>query len=69
MFGFRASRQGGVAQADGPASSMEQDIALVQAWSPEERAERERKFVRRIDLRLLPILVSIMFSYFKRADR
>jgi hypothetical protein len=30
----------------------------VAAWSPEERAAREKKFVRRIDLRLLPILVS-----------
>jgi hypothetical protein len=29
----------------------------VAAWSPEERIAREKKFVRRIDIRLLPILV------------
>jgi hypothetical protein len=34
----------------------------VAAWSPEERAAREKKFVRRIDLRLLPILVSTFNS-------
>ncbi|KAK1657107.1 major facilitator superfamily domain-containing protein [Colletotrichum godetiae] len=31
--------------------------AIVAAWSPEERAERERKLVRKIDWRLLPILI------------
>lgn len=30
---------------------------IVTSWSPEERAERERKFLRKIDYRLLPILV------------
>lgn len=30
----------------------------IAAWSPEERAEKEKKFLRRIDKRLLPILVS-----------
>lgn len=32
--------------------------AIIAAWSPEERAEKERKFVRKIDFRLLPILVT-----------
>ncbi|KAF7560949.1 hypothetical protein G7046_g3207 [Stylonectria norvegica] len=31
--------------------------AIVAAWSPEERAEREKKFLRKIDFRLLPILI------------
>ncbi|KAF6837128.1 major facilitator superfamily transporter [Colletotrichum plurivorum] len=30
--------------------------ALVASWLPEKRAKRERKFVRRIDKRLFPIL-------------
>lgn len=30
---------------------------IVAAWSPEERAEREKKLLRKIDWRLLPILV------------
>ena len=34
----------------------------VAAWSPEERAAKEKKFVRKIDLRLLPILVRISDS-------
>lgn len=32
--------------------------AIVASWSPEERAEREKKFLKKIDYRLLPILVS-----------
>lgn len=36
----------------------EECAAIVAAWSPDERAEREKKFVRKIDYRLLPILVS-----------
>jgi hypothetical protein len=31
----------------------------IASWSPEERAEKEKKFLRKIDLRLLPILVSV----------
>jgi hypothetical protein len=31
--------------------------AIVAAWTPEERAEKEKKFLRKIDTRLLPILV------------
>ncbi|KAJ3540525.1 hypothetical protein NM208_g5031 [Fusarium decemcellulare] len=31
--------------------------AIVTAWSPEERADREKKFLRKIDFRLLPILI------------
>ncbi|EMR71852.1 putative mfs transporter protein [Eutypa lata UCREL1] len=31
--------------------------AIVTAWSSEERAEREKKFLRKIDYRLLPILI------------
>lgn len=34
--------------------------AIVVAWSPEERAAREKKFLRKIDYRLLPILVGIL---------
>lgn len=33
--------------------------AIVAAWSPEERDAREKRFLRKIDYRLLPILVSI----------
>lgn len=32
--------------------------AIVSAWPPEERARREKKFLRKVDFRLLPILVS-----------
>lgn len=31
--------------------------SIIASWTPEERREKERKFIRRIDLRLLPILV------------
>lgn len=31
---------------------------IVASWSPEERAAREKMLKRKIDLRLLPILVS-----------
>lgn len=31
---------------------------IVASWSPEERAAREKVLKRKIDLRLLPILVS-----------
>jgi len=30
-------------------------IQRVTAWSPEERAEKEKKLMRKIDLRLMPI--------------
>ena len=41
-----------------PAGASTQDyLALVNAWSPEERIEREKKLMRKIDFRLLPILV------------
>lgn len=39
------------------ASTQEDMLRVVAAWSSEERADREKKFVRRIDRRLLPILV------------
>lgn len=32
--------------------------AIVASWSPEERKGREKKFLRKIDARLIPILVS-----------
>jgi hypothetical protein len=32
--------------------------AIVASWSPEERAAKEKTLKRKIDLRLLPILVS-----------
>jgi len=32
-------------------------VQRVVAWSPEERAEKEKKLMRKIDLRLMPILV------------
>jgi hypothetical protein len=57
MFGFRKSKGEDATPAEIAASTLEADIALVRAWSPEERAEKEKKFLRRIDLRLLPILV------------
>ncbi|KAL2787049.1 major facilitator superfamily domain-containing protein [Aspergillus keveii] len=41
--------------------------AVVNSWTPEERAERERKFVRKIDVRLLPILmVMYVMNYIDR---
>lgn len=30
---------------------------LVESWSPEERVAKEKRFVRRIDFHLIPILV------------
>lgn len=45
-----------------PASARIDYAAIVTAWSPEERAEKEKKFVRKIDYRLLPILVSPICS-------
>lgn len=38
-------------------STNAQYLALVNSWSPEERAEKEKKFLRKIDIRLLPILI------------
>lgn len=32
---------------------------IVASWPPEERAARETKLLRKIDLRLLPILVRV----------
>ncbi|KAL3486535.1 major facilitator superfamily domain-containing protein [Aspergillus germanicus] len=41
--------------------------SVVNSWSPAERAERERKFVRKIDVRLLPILmVMYVMNYIDR---
>lgn len=45
------------AVAESPAVDVDY-VAIVAGWSPEERAEREKKFLRKIDFRLLPILVS-----------
>lgn len=39
------------------AETAQQWKLLVDSWSPEERAAKEKRFVRRIDFRLLPILV------------
>ncbi|KAJ0350492.1 hypothetical protein KNSL1_003894 [Colletotrichum chrysophilum] len=36
--------------------------AIVASWSPEERSEREKKFVRKIDWRLLPILIIVYIT-------
>lgn len=42
---------------------------LVQSWTPEERAAREKKFVRRIDFRLLPILlIMYIMNYIVRSE-
>ncbi|KAF5523299.1 putative transporter [Colletotrichum aenigma] len=41
--------------------------AIVASWSPEERSEREKKFVRKIDWRLLPILIIVyIMNYIDR---
>ncbi|CEL09664.1 hypothetical protein ASPCAL12797 [Aspergillus calidoustus] len=41
--------------------------SVVNSWTPEERTERERKFVRKIDVRLLPILmVMYVMNYIDR---
>lgn len=37
---------------------MAEDSSVVDSWSPEEWLEKEKKLVRKIDFRLLPILVS-----------
>ena len=44
----------------GPDGTATDYAAIVAAWSPEERADREKKFLRKIDYRLLPILVGIL---------
>jgi hypothetical protein len=41
--------------------------SVVNSWTPEERTERERKFVRKIDVRLLPILVrTLQYPHIQR---
>jgi hypothetical protein len=35
---------------------------IIGSWSPEERAAKEKKFLKKIDTHLLPILVSIEAS-------
>ncbi|KAH8888524.1 major facilitator superfamily transporter [Thozetella sp. PMI_491] len=46
----------GTAQENSGGSSVNY-AAIVAAWTPEERKEKERNFVRKIDFRLLPILI------------
>lgn len=46
------------AQKIATASAAVDYTAIVSAWSPDERARREKKFLRKVDFRLLPILVS-----------
>lgn len=47
-----------VATNDGPNKDhVFQPPPLVRAMTPEERAEREKKLVRKIDLRLLPMII------------
>ncbi|KAL4899066.1 hypothetical protein BDW74DRAFT_184068 [Aspergillus multicolor] len=42
-------------------------VSIVQSWTPEERADKERKFVRKIDFRMLPILmVMYVMNYVDR---
>lgn len=43
----------------GPDGTSPDYMAIVAAWSPEERAEKEKKLMRKIDYRLLPILVCL----------
>ncbi|KAL2114004.1 hypothetical protein VUR80DRAFT_1300 [Thermomyces stellatus] len=58
---------GAAAQATPAALDSADYIALVRSWSPEERAEREKRFVRKIDVRLLPILmVMYVMNYIDR---
>lgn len=38
--------------------------SIVAAWTPEERIEKEKKFLRKIDTRLLPILVWTLFPIY-----
>lgn len=45
-------------------ASTEDYLAIVNAWSPEERIAREKKLKRKIDFRLLPILVCSALSSF-----
>lgn len=47
-----------MADSDHAARAADIDYAaIVNSWTPEERAEKEKKFLRKIDARLLPILV------------
>lgn len=46
-------------QPAGMAAATVDYAAIVAAWSPEERVAREKKFLRKIDFRLLPILVRL----------
>ncbi|KAK9777961.1 putative Major facilitator superfamily (MFS) profile domain-containing protein [Seiridium cardinale] len=47
----------GVIQQDAADGAAPNYAAIVASWSPEERAEREKKLMRKIDFRLLPILI------------
>ncbi|KAH8891187.1 MFS general substrate transporter [Thozetella sp. PMI_491] len=51
----------------GGASAVVNYPAIVASWSVEERKERERKFLRKIDFRLLPILmIMYIMNYIDR---
>lgn len=52
---------------DAPISEEVEWSARIAAWSPEERRKAEKKLVRRIDLRLLPILfIMYILNYVDR---
>jgi len=61
-MGAKLSRTGPAA----PAFNQQEWVERIAAWSPEERAEKEKRFVRRIDKHLLPILVSQLQSAMTR---
>ncbi|KAL5333635.1 major facilitator superfamily domain-containing protein [Aspergillus crustosus] len=57
----------GSANEAAPAGEDVSYASIVQSWTSEERAEKERKFVRRIDVRMLPILmVMYVMNYIDR---
>lgn len=50
-----------------PAFNQQEWVERISAWSPEERAEKEKRFVRRIDKHLLPILIFVyILNYIDR---
>lgn len=52
---------------DAPIGEESEWSAKIAAWSPEERRQKEKKLVRKIDVRLLPILfIMYILNYVDR---
>ncbi|KAL4925933.1 uncharacterized protein BDV17DRAFT_294056 [Aspergillus undulatus] len=48
---------GAIAKAASVAADVVDYVAVVRQWPEEERVEKEKKFLQKIDMRLLPILM------------